>query len=198
MSLLTKLKTAQNKIPKQIRLFLGKAFLFFVVWKIIYNVFLYDAKYLDRALTAHVGNASVTLINSLGAMNGFVSIRETDSYNYDRNTSFIELSAIYHNGNKVLNIANVCNGLELMVLYIGFIICMTSKFFRKLLYIIVGLIVLDAINILRCVGLIYLREYYAIYFQFAHHYLFNAMVYTGTFIMWILFSRKIQFKNETP
>ena len=197
MSLLTRLKTAQNKIPKQIRLFLGKAFLFFVVWKLIYNVFLYDAKYLDRALTAHVGNASVTLINSLGAMNGFVSKREmTDNDNLGILKD--EVSVIYHNDKVVLNIANVCNGLELMVLYIGFIICMPSTFFRKLLYIILGLIVLDGINILRCVGLIYLREYYAIYFQFAHHYLFNAMVYTGTFIMWIMYSRKIQFKNETP
>ena len=197
MSLLTRLKAAQNKIPKQIRLFLGKAFLLFVVWKIIYNVFLYDAKYLDRALTAHVGNASVTLINSLGAMNGFVSKREmTDNDNLGILKD--EVSVIYHNDKVVLNIANVCNGLELMVLYIGFIICMPSRFLRKFLYIILGLIVLDAINILRCVGLIYLREYYAIYFQFAHHYLFNAMVYTGTFIMWILYSRKIQFKNETP
>ena len=197
MSLLTRLKTAQNKIPKQIRLFLGKAFLLFVVWKIIYNVFLYDAKYLDRALTAHVGNASVTLINSLGAMNGFVSKREmTDNDNLGILKD--EVSVIYHNDKVVLNIANVCNGLELMVLYIGFIICMPSRFLRKFLYIILGLIVLDGINILRCVGLIYLREYYAIYFQFAHHYLFNAMVYTGTFIMWILYSRKIQFKNETP
>jgi len=197
MSLLTRLKAAQNKIPKQIRLFLGKAFLFFVVWKIIYNVFLYDAKYLDRALTAHVGNASVTLINSLGAMNGFVSKREmTDNDNIGILKD--EVSVIYHNDKVVLNIANVCNGLELMVLYIGFIICMPSRFLRKFLYIILGLIVLDGINILRCVGLIYLREYYAIYFQFAHHYLFNAMVYTGTFIMWILYSRKIQFKNETP
>ena len=197
MSLLTRLKAAQNKIPKQIRLFLGKAFLFFVVWKLIYNVFLYDAKYLDRALTAHVGNASVTLINSLGAMNGFVSKREmTDNDNLGILKD--EVSVIYHNDKVVLNIANVCNGLELMVLYIGFIICMPSRFLRKFLYIILGLIVLDGINILRCVGLIYLREYYAIYFQFAHHYLFNAMVYTGTFIMWILYSRKIQFKNETP
>ena len=197
MSLLTRLKAAQNKIPKQIRLFLGKAFLLFVVWKIIYNVFLYDAKYLDRALTAHVGNASVTLINSLGAMNGFVSKREmTDNDNLGILKD--EVSVIYHNDKIVLNIANVCNGLELMVLYIGFIICMPSRFLRKFLYIILGLIVLDGINILRCVGLIYLREYYAIYFQFAHHYLFNAMVYTGTFIMWILYSRKIQFKNETP
>ena len=197
MALLTRLETAQNKIPKQIRLFLGKAFLFFVVWKIIYNVFLYDAKYLDRALTAHVGNASVTLINSLGAMNGFVSKREmTDNDNLGILKD--EVSVIYHNDKVVLNIANVCNGLELMVLYIGFIICMPSRFLRKFLYIILGLIVLDGINILRCVGLIYLREYYAIYFQFAHHYLFNAMVYTGTFIMWILYSRKIQFKNETP
>ena len=51
MLLLTRLKTVQNKIPKQIRLFLTKALLFFLGWKLIYGFILYDSKYLDRTLT---------------------------------------------------------------------------------------------------------------------------------------------------
>ena len=106
MSLIIKLKAAKNKIPIQIRLFLGKAFLFFVVWKIIYNVFLYDSKYLDRALTTHVGNASVTLINSLGTMNGFASKREMiDNDNIGIYKDGV--SAIYHNDKVVLYIAYI-------------------------------------------------------------------------------------------
>ncbi len=189
------IKSIKNKIPLQVRLFLGKAILLFVIWKLIYSIFLYDSKYLDHILTAHIGDASVFIINNLGDLNGFISKREmTDN----DNTGILkdEVSVIYHNNDIVLYIANVCNGLELMVLYIGFIVCMPSKFHRKLLYIILGIIVLDLTNIFRCVGLIYLREYYEIYFDFAHHYLFNTLVYTATFIMWILYSRKIYFKKN--
>ena len=196
MLLLTRLKTVQNKIPKQIRLFLTKALLFFLGWKLIYGFILYDSKYLDRTLTTHIGEASIFLINSLGGLDGYTSKRVSDFYIIDGRKIEERSSAIFHQDRMILHIANACNGLELIVLYIGFIICMPSKFWRKICYIILGIIILDGVNILRCTGLIYLREYYHIYFQFAHRYLFNAFVYTSTFIIWVIFSRKINLKNE--
>lgn len=192
-----KLKSLKNDIPLPIRLFLGKALLLFVIWKIVYIGFLFDSKYLDHALTTHIGESSSKIINNIGSMTGFFTKRELTNYPYEGGIIEREISAIYHNDKVVLFIANVCNGLELMVLYAGFIICMPASFWRKLRYIVLGVIILDIINIVRCIGLIYLSEYYQIYFDFAHHYLFNTMVYTGTFIMWILFCRKINLKNET-
>jgi exosortase/archaeosortase family protein len=190
------LKSQFYKIPKQIRLFLGKALLIFLAWKLIYGFILYDSKNLDSALTTHIAEASIFVINSLGNLDGYTTKRVSDFYVIDGRKIEERSSAIFHHDRMVLHIANACNGLELMVLYIGFIICMPSKFWRKMLYIVLGIIILDLINILRCTGLIYLREYYHVYFQFAHRYLFNAMVYTATFIMWVIFSRKINFKNE--
>ncbi|WP_248722999.1 archaeosortase/exosortase family protein [Seonamhaeicola sp. ML3] len=194
--MINNLKSVIAKVPKNIKLFLGKAFILFIAWKLIYSLFLYNSKYLDHPLTTHVGEASVFLINQLGDLEGYTTKRVTDVYNINGNVVNEESSAIYHNDRMVLHIANACNGLELMVLYIGFIICMPSSFLRKLLYIVVGILILDMINILRCTGLIYLREYYHVYFQFAHRYLFNAVTYTATFILWVVFSRKISFKNE--
>ncbi len=188
-------KSFINEIPLPIRLFLGKALLFFIVWKLVYGLFLYDSKYLDQALTRHVGEASVALINNLGSMEGFSTKRGIEENIYEGGVFKTEVSQIWHHNKVVLYIANVCNGLELMVLYIGFIVCMPSNFWRKTRYIIVGVILLDVINIVRCVGLIYLQEYYQVYFQFAHHYLFNAIVYTATLLMWMVFSRKIHLKK---
>ena len=191
-----KLKSLIKEIPLPIRLFLGKALLFFIAWKIIYNVFLYDSKYLDKPLSTHVADCSVLVLNNL-SMGGFVAKREMDSYIFEGGKTTHEISVIYHNNQRVLSIANVCNGLELMVLYIGFIICMPSAFKRKVIYIVLGVIILDFVNILRCIGLIYLREYYHNYFQFAHHYLFKAIVYTTTLLIWVLYTRKIHLKNES-
>ena len=106
------LNSLKNDIPLPIRLFLGKALLFFIVWKIIYSFFLYDSKFLDYPLTTHVAEASTVFLNNSMLLSGFTTQRvftEDDSL-------LIEASEIYHNDNLVLFIADACNGLELMVL----------------------------------------------------------------------------------
>ena len=192
-----KIKSLINNTPLPIRLFLGKAFLIFVVWKLIYSFFLFDSQVVDNFLTTHVGDASVKVLNSLGSMSGFTAINEIVQEPHYGEIQMFNMSVIYHNGDRILNIANACNGLELLILYVGFIVCMPSSFKRKLLYIVIGVVLLDVVNILRCVGLIYLREYFHAYFDFAHHYVFKIIVYSSTFILWVIFSRKIQLKNES-
>jgi exosortase/archaeosortase family protein len=192
-----KFKSLINNIPSPIRLFLGKAFLFFVIWKIIYGFFLFDSQFVDNLLTSHVGDSSVKVLNNLTSMTGFTAINETSIEPLYGEIQKFNMSVIYHNGVRILNIANACNGLELLVLYVGFIVCMPSSFKRKILYIIIGVLIIDIVNIIRCVGLIYLREYLHAYFQFAHHYLFKIMVYSSTFLLWVVFTRKIHLKNET-
>lgn len=192
-----KFKSLVNNIPLPIRLFLGKAFLFFVIWKIIYSFFLFDNQIVDKFLTTHVGEASVKVLNSLGTMSGFTAINESVVEPLYGELQAFNMSVIYHNDVRILNIANACNGLELLVLYVGFIVCMPSSFKRKLFYIVIGVILIDIVNILRCVGLIHLREYFHAYFDFAHHYVFKVMVYSSTFVLWIVFTRKIKIKNES-
>jgi exosortase/archaeosortase family protein len=186
------LSSLKNDIPLPIRLFLGKALLFFILWKIVYSFFLYDSKLLDYPLTTHVAEASTVFLNNSMLLSGFTTQRVLT----EDESLIIEASEIYHNDSLVLFIADACNGLELMVLYIGFIVCMPSKFLRKVIYIFLGVLFIDLINILRCSGLIYLREYFHAYFDFAHHYLFKAVVYAATFLMWMVYSRKISLKNE--
>ena len=195
MSLILNLKEAKNKIPIQIGVFLVKALSFFIIWQIIYSLFLFDSQFLDKILTTHVGESSVLVLNNFGPLSGFEAKQENWIDNYSEEAVLAQSSAIYHNNIKVLHIANACNGLLLLVLYIGFIVCMPSKFMRKLKYIVIGIIILDLINILRCVGLIYLHEYYNVYFEFAHHYLFKITVYAATFVIWIVYSRKINLKT---
>ncbi|MCB4798122.1 archaeosortase/exosortase family protein [Neotamlana laminarinivorans] len=156
-----------------------------------------DSKILDHPLTTHVGKASAYLLNNFSPMSGFRSERKLSTYLVDGELEVREIaSQIFHNDTLVLYIADNCNALELFILYIGFIICMPSKFWRKVIYIVLGVILIDLINIFRCMGLIYLREYYHAYFDFAHHFLFKAIVYTFTLLIWMRFSRNINFKNS--
>lgn len=192
-----KLNSFLSDIPKPIRLFLAKALLFFVVWKIIYIGFLLKSKVVDHQLTTHIGNACVEILNNWTSMSGFRAVREAKSSIYEGETTTEIASLILHNDKRVLYIADLCNGLELIALYIGFIVCMPSSFWRKVRYIIIGVIILDVVNIARCIGLIYLQEYYEYYFDIAHKYIFNITVYSVTFILWVIYTRKIHLNNET-
>lgn len=186
-----------KNIPYTVRLFLGKALLFFIAWKLIYSFFLFDSQLIDRVLTKHVGEASVYVLNTFNSSALFSSKIETYQSEYGGEQLNNAVSAIYFKEKKALHIANVCNGLELLVLYVGFIVCMPSTIKRKLIYIVFGVVFIDFINVLRCVGLIYLYEYFNVYFEFAHHYLFKAIIYLATFLLWMRFSRKINI-NDKP
>ncbi|MBU2949826.1 archaeosortase/exosortase family protein [Tamlana agarivorans] len=193
---MTKFNDFKNKIPLPIRLFLGKALLFYIIWEVLYALFIHESPFPQQFLTNHVGNFSVLILNNLGDMTGFSCTNTSLISNYSGELIEEFYSEIYHYEKKILKIANACNGLTLMALYTGFIVCMPSLFWRKIKYILIGLIVIDAINIIRCVGLIYLSEYYHTYFDFAHHYLFKAVIYATTFLLWYIFARKIHLNHE--
>ena len=179
-----------------VRLFLGKALLFFIIWRVVYSVFMVDSQFVDINLTRHVAEASTFLLNNLGFMDGVTTRTQKKTIVFEGEETSNQISLIYHHNKNVLYIAHGCNGLQLMVLYVGFIVCMPSRFWRKFKYIVIGVMVIDLINIFRCIGLIYLQEYFELYFDFAHHFLFKALVYTATFLMWITFAKKIKLNNE--
>ena len=45
-------------------------------------------------------------------------------------------SVIYHHNKSILDIPFSCNKLKLIMLYVGFIICLPSRFWRKVRYIL--------------------------------------------------------------
>jgi len=106
-------------------------------------------------------------------------------------------SQIYREGIKVMFIANGCNALNLMALYVGFIICIPSSLIRKLYYILIGVVCIDLLNIFRTYLLAYLKEYYNAYFNFAHHYVFTILVYSAIILMWLVFTRKTRLLYAT-
>ena len=174
------LKNKYKKIPEPVRLFFIKAMLLAVVWSFAYRLFLQES--LNNFLTNHVGQCTAAVLNRYSGLKGFSSVFDGTK------------SQIYHEGIKVMFISNGCNALNLMVLYVGLIICIPSKLIRKLYYILIGVVCIDLLNIFRGCILACLKEYYAVYFDFAHHYIFTIVVYTAIILMWLLFTRKSRFR----
>lgn len=185
-----------NETPATIRAFLRNALIVFAIWKVVYLFFLLDARILDKPLTDHVGNSTAWFLNHCTPLDGFTATAIEKQSIFEGQIKFSEVSQVRHHGEDILLIADGCNGLELIVLFIGFILCFPSSIYKKIVFILFGVAIIDLANILRCGGLVFIKRFYDYdLFQFAHHYGFKITLYGIIFMLWMLFTKNIKIKN---
>ena len=166
-----KVKKIYRELPVAVRNFLLRALLLFAGWLLLYNLVLKPLNVPDRQLTEFVKWGTV---KSLSLFYNNVSSEGQD---------------ILINGQTVVGIANQCNGLELIVLYLGFLLCLPTSRRRAITFAAAGTILICLLNIARCSLLAVLFMNHAFYANFAHHYAFKLIVYGAVFWGWIIYSK---------
>lgn len=185
-----------GKIPKPILNASLKALFLFLLWKAIYLLLLLPTRMLDKPLTDAVGNQTVKVLNLVHGTQGFVAKSIVSENLFEGQLVISEASVIFFNVKRVMGIADPCNGLELIVLYVGFILIMPAKLKRKFLYVVFGVLLIYLLNVLRCAALATIQIYVKHFFVFAHHYLFKIIIYAAIFMLWVFFSRNLVFKKD--
>jgi exosortase/archaeosortase family protein len=185
-----------QQLPNEAKVFLGRALLLFVAWKILYILVLIPNEVPDSWLVKQLGKATASFLNVYYHTDSFNTENTIRRKLYGNDWVPVTYSTInYKKSQKVLGIYQACDGLELMVLYAGFIICFSGFWIRKLVFIVLGIIGLFAINILRSglLGIISLQ--FPIHFEFAHKYFFNLVVYGFTFLLWMFYISSSKLKS---
>jgi exosortase family protein XrtF len=192
---LNKLKSTIAEFPPQIKTFLIRSLILFVVWKGLYLFFWSEKRTLDDPLTQLVAKHSVWVLNGLTTGNQFTAKPMIAMKNFEGEIQVSRVSRIDKLGKPIMNIADECNGLELFVLYFGFLLAMPASLKRKLWFGFGGILIIHAVNVFRCVGLGLLLMNWDTYFDIAHHYIFKIMVYSTIFILWVIFSKNLSFSK---
>jgi exosortase/archaeosortase family protein len=178
-------------VPKPVRIFFLKAFLLFLIWKAFYLFLLRPAEVPDRSLTRIISYSAAGLLNVLEWRGPHYSAREgRDTIHVEGKAVEVFMMDIYRGDERTLRIANVCNGLELTVLYLGFLVCYPASTGRKWRFAAWGLLLIPAMNIVRCAFLVLIYLYRQIYLDFSHHFLFNFLIYIVIFLLWYRFAKK--------
>ncbi len=190
-------KKAFEQFPPQVRIFLLRGLVLFGIWKFVYLFFWAQPRTLDGPLTNTVGSQSVWILNQVYQTNGFKATPVVAVTRMEGEYQIAKVSKIDKDGKHLLNIADDCNGLELFILYVGFILSMPASVRRKVIYLIGGVFIIHLVNLLRCVGLSALLMHWDRYFDLAHHYIFKIMVYSTIFVLWVRFSNNLSvFKTS--
>lgn len=180
------------RIPRPVLIFFLKAFALFVVWKAFYIFFLFPTRALDRPLTGFIGASTASMLNVGSGPVHYRAVEAGDTSQVDDKRVVSTAMDIRRDGRQTLRIADACNGLELMVLYAGFIFCFPAPAGKKLRYIPLGILLIMGMNILRCTALVWIFIHYNKYLDFSHHFLFTFLIYGLIFLLWFLFTKNLR------
>jgi exosortase family protein XrtF len=186
------LLTKWNKIPAAVKQFVLRGLIILIAWKILYLAFLLPTRLIDKPLSHSVGAGTAWLLNVYTHSHNYIDKTEHGSEPTDNGLTDMPLDNVYFHQHIAVSIEDTCNGLELFVLYAGFIICMPATLRRKIIFAVSGILLIYVVNIIRCTGVAYIILCYPQYADFAHHYVFTFVVYGVIIALWLIFSKKVK------
>jgi exosortase/archaeosortase family protein len=182
------LKEQISEIPKPIRKFALNCLLIFIIWQTVYVFLLEPKRIIDKPLTELVGNLTKEGLQLIYPSSNFTTQNIKNLFFTDIEISS-ELYTVFMGNQKLIGIADSCNGLNLYILFIGFIIAFPNTFKRKISFGIYGFIIVFGVNVLRCIGLGMVQIHYPHFMVYAHHYIFKIITYGVVFFLWIKFAK---------
>ncbi len=162
---------------KLLKVFLIKATVFYLGWVILFHGFIKPEGSVNNFLTLTVANGTGVVSEVFGYDAYVISERKEDSPEH-------LYATVYMDNEPAVKIADPCNGLELIALFVGFIVCFPGGVRPKILFSIFGALVLFSINILRELALALNYMYFRSSFDFNHKYTYAIAVYAMVFIIW--------------
>lgn len=100
-------------------------------------------------------------------------------------------------GRSIIAVFEGCNGLNVMIIFIAFLIAF-GPLNRKLAWFIpVGLVVIHAANLVRIIVLFFIALSFPDYLYFLHKYFFTAFLYLVVFIFWYFWVSRMQPVKKT-
>lgn len=179
------------KAPRVIIVFFVKAAILFVIWKMLYILLFRPHGILDAPLTTAVGGSTAGVLNLFAEGSKFKSVRSFPVAGPEEDAEPGGVVDIYRNGENTLRIAAACNGLEIMILYAGFLFCFPSSGpARRGIYLVIGLAAIFLLNVIRCSLLVWIFLRYRKYLDFSHHFLFTFIVYSCVFFLWYKYASR--------
>lgn len=94
-----------------------------------------------------------------------------------------------------------CNGIEACIVLFAAVLAFPSTWRHKLVGLVAGFVAVQALNVVRVISLFYLGQWNTDVFNFAHEFLWQALIMLDVLIVWLLWVRagsKAQERSEPP
>lgn len=152
----------------EVIIFFAKALSIYIVWFLIYDLWMLPDGRVDLWLSEHIVRVS----------GGILSILGFDVYASGRIIGLV--------GTNMLEIIDGCNGIEVIGLFIGFVVAYPGITLNRLVFVPIGIFLLYLTNIIRIVVLSIVQLHAPGIFTVTHDYSTTAIFYLVVFAMWVV------------
>lgn len=97
---------------------------------------------------------------------------------------------------NVVSVFEGCNSINVMIVYLAFIIAFKGSIKSTVIFIATGLITVYTINLLRVGMLFEVAWFYPQHLYFFHKYLFTAIIYLIVFAIWYVWIQRVKSEKQ--
>ena len=91
-----------------------------------------------------------------------------------------------------------CNAVEACIVLIAAMLAFPASWRHKLLGLAVGIVAVQGLNIVRVISLFYLGQWRTDVFEFAHLYLWQALIMLDVLVVWLIWIRAMPARPAVP
>ncbi|MFM7855995.1 MAG: exosortase family protein XrtF, partial [Flammeovirgaceae bacterium] len=98
---------------------------------------------------------------------------------------------IQRNNQPILSIYEGCNGINVIIVFVSFIVAFAGGLKKKLSFLALGIFIINSANVVRIALLYFVAIRYQVYFYFIHKYVFTLVLYVIVVILWLVYVNKL-------
>ena len=106
------------------------------------------------------------------------------------------VTLMVENGKTVLRIYEGCNGINVMIVFIAFIISFGGISKRGALFMSAGILMIHLANVIRIALLFWVAKHHETWFYYVHKYIFTAALYVIVLLLWWVWVSKMIKTND--
>jgi exosortase H (IPTLxxWG-CTERM-specific) len=91
-----------------------------------------------------------------------------------------------------------CNGVEASIVLVAAMLAFPASWRRKLVGLAAGIVAVQGLNVIRVISLFYLGQWNTVAFEFAHQYVWQALIMLDVLVVWLLWVRTLPRAAPSP
>lgn len=95
-----------------------------------------------------------------------------------------------------VNIRNGCNGVEAMLIFLAAVLAFPAPWRARLLGLVIGIVAIQAVNLIRVVALYLTGAYFPAWFDASHTVIWQTVVILFSVLLWILWANRLAVPRE--
>lgn len=160
-------------LQQPITRFLFTVLILYIAWYLLYDLWLHPNETIDLVVV----NSTIFLSKFFLEIMGYTVFTGAER-------------VIGVDGSGGLWIGDNCNGIALFALFAVFIIAYKGQIKTKIIYIFLGILSIQLLNVVRVTGLAILDTHSRTWTEFNHTYTFNILIYGYIFFLWMVWVNK--------